>query len=81
MFLFKVEDRFLISERGLILVLGLRDKKARVGDPIIIIKPDKTIVETVIRGIGFSEFREILVGNELTKDDVPIGSEVWLNKK
>jgi len=24
--------------------------------------------------------RDILVGNELTKEEVPIGSEVWLNK-
>ena len=81
MFLFKVQDKFLITGRGLILVPGLGDKKATVGDPIKIIKPDQTVIETTIRGIGFNEFRDILVGKELTKDDVPIGSEVWLNKK
>jgi len=81
MFLFKVQDRFLITGRGLILVPGLGGKKATVGDPIKIVKPDQTIIETTIRGIGFNEFRDILVGNDLTKNDVPIGSEVWLNKE
>jgi hypothetical protein len=81
MFLFKVQDRFLVTGRGLILVPGLGDKKVTIGDPIKIVKPDLTIVETTIRGIGFNEFRDILVGNDLTKDDVPIGSEVWLNKE
>ena len=81
MFLFKVQDKFLITGRGLILIPGLGDKKATVGDPIKIIKPDQTVIETTIRGIGFNEFRDILVGKELTKDDVPIGSEVWLNKE
>jgi hypothetical protein len=81
MFLFKVQDKFLITGRGLILVPGLGDKNATVGDPIKIIKPDLAVIETTIRGIGFNEFRDILVGKELTKDDVPIGSEVWLNKK
>ena len=81
MFLFKVQDRFLITGRGLILVPGLGGKKATVGDSIKIVKPDQTIIETTIRGIGFNEFRDILVGNDLTKNDVPIGSEVWLNKE
>ena len=81
MFLFKVQDKFLITGRGLILVPGLGDKKATVGDPIKIVTPDQTVIETTIRGIGFNEFRDILVGKDLTKDDVPIGSEVWLNKE
>lgn len=80
MFLFTVQDRFLVTGRGLILVPGIGDKKANVGDSINILKPDQTIIETTIRGIGFNEFRDILVGKDLTKDDVPIGSEVWLNK-
>jgi hypothetical protein len=81
MLLFKVEDHFMITGRGLILVPGLGDKKASVSDPIKIIRPDQTSIETSIRGIGWNEFRDILVGNDLTKDDVPIGSEVWLNKE
>ena len=81
MFLFKVKDRFLVRGRGLILVPGLGDKKGNIGDPIKIVKPDQTIIETTINGIGFNKFRDILVGKDLTKDDVPIGSVVWLNKK
>ncbi len=81
MFLFKVDERFMITGLGLILVPGLGDKKAKTGDPIKIIRPDQTIVETTIRGIGLNEFRDILVGKNLTKDDVPIGSEIWLNKQ
>ena len=81
MFLFKVDERFMVTGHGLILVPGLGDKEAIVGDPIRIVRPDQTTVETIIRGIVWNEFRDILVGNDLTKDDVPIGSEVWLNKK
>jgi hypothetical protein len=81
MFLFKVDDRFMVTGRGLILVPGLGEKKASVGDPIKIIRPDQSTVETTIKGIGWNEFRDILIGNELTKDDVPIGSEVWLNRE
>lgn len=71
----------MVTGRGLILVPGLGHKKASVGDPIIIIRPDQTSIETSIRGIGWNESRDILVGSGLTKDDVPIGSEIWLNKK
>ncbi|MGC4103768.1 hypothetical protein [Ferruginibacter sp.] len=81
MFLFKVNERFMITERGLVLVPGLGDKKAKVGDPIKIVRPDRTIIETTIRGISFDEFRSILVDTNLTKEDIPIHSEVWLNKE
>lgn len=71
----------MITGRGLILVPGLGDKKVMVGDPIKIVRPNQTTIETTIRGIGWNEFRDILIGKELTKEDVPIGSEVWLNKE
>ena len=80
MLLFKVVERFMVTGRGLILVPGLGDKKAMVGDPIKIVRPDQTTIQSTIRGIGWNEFRDILVGSDLTKDDVPVGSEVWLNK-
>lgn len=81
MFLFKVQDRFMITGRGLILVPGLGDKKASINDTIKIVRPDNSIIETKIKGISFSLNRDILVESNLTKDDVPIGSEVWLNKE
>ena len=77
MFLFKVEERFMVTGRGLILLPGLRGLKANIGDKLRIVRPDKTVVETEIKGIGFNEHHEILVAGELSKDDVPIGSEVW----
>ena len=80
MFLFKVIDRFMVTGHGLILTPGWGDKKASVGDSLKIIRPDQTILETTIKGIGFNEFRDILISEGLTKEDIPIGSEVWLNK-
>lgn len=40
--------------------------------------PDNSVIETVIKGITFNSSRDILVGSELIKEDVPIGSEIWL---
>ena len=70
----------MVTGHGLILTPGLGDKKASVGDSLKIIRPDQTILETTIKGIGFNEFRDILISEGLTKEDIPIGSEVWLNK-
>ncbi len=78
MFLFKVEERFMITRLGLVLVPGLGDKQAKIGDKIKIIRPDNSTIETVIKGIAVNPNRDILVGSELTKEDVPIGSKVWL---
>jgi hypothetical protein len=80
MFLFEVEDRFMVTGRGLILVPGLRNKKAGINDKIKIVRPDNSIIEATIKGISFNFNRNILVGNILTKDEVPIGSAVWLIK-
>ena len=81
MFLFKVEERFMVTGRGLILVPGIGDKKASINDKLKIVRPDNSIIETTIKGISFNLNRDILVGSDLTKDDVPIGSEIYLNKE
>jgi hypothetical protein len=80
MFLFKVEESFMVTGRGLVLGPGLGDKKASTNDKIVIVRPDKTTLNTVIRGISINANRDILVGSNLTKTDVPIGSEIWLTK-
>ena len=80
MFLFKVEERFMLTGSGLILVPSVGGKKASINDKIKIIRPDNSIIDTVIKGIGFNQNLDILVSGNLTKDDVPIGSEVWLDK-
>lgn len=79
MFLFKVEDLFEIKGRGLILVPGLGDKVkfAKIGNKIKLIRPDKSEIEAIISGIAFQRNYDILVDN-LKKEDVPIGTEVWL---
>lgn len=81
MFLFTVEATFSITGRGLILTPGLGDKEAAPGDLIRIVRPDQSVLETTIKAISFNRFRDILVGDGLTKADIPPGSEVWLLTK
>ena len=79
MFLFKVEDRFMVTRIGLVLVPGCGDKKVSINDKIKIVRPDNSFIETTV--MGTSTNHDISVGNSLTKDDVPVGSEVWLNNE
>jgi len=79
MLLFKVEDRFMITGRGLMLTPGVGKMGRLIGAKIRLVRPDKTTVDTIIRGIEFFEPHPILVGGDLSKEDVPIGTEVWLN--
>jgi hypothetical protein len=78
-FLFKVEDRFVISDKGLVLTPGLGDKVKFVksGFKIRLIRPDKSEVMTSIKGISFEGNHDILIPLTITKDEVPIGTEVW----
>ena len=80
MLLFTVAETYMITGRGLLLTPGIGDKPAKIGDTLKLVKPDNTTLETVITGIVFNEHRDILVGSTLTKEDVPIGTEVWLQK-
>lgn len=82
MFLFKVEDTFQITGRGLILVpgLGINAEKVMVDMHIKLKKPDNTEILTKISGIEFSVKAPILLPKEIKKEDVPIGTEVWLEK-
>jgi len=78
-FLFKVEDRFVISDRGLVLTPGLKDKVTLVktGTEIKLIRPDKSEIKTRITGITFEGNHDILIPLTITKNDIPIGTEVW----
>jgi len=77
-FLFKVEETFQITGRGLILTPGLGKNHARVGNKIRLILPDKSFIDTKIMGVEFGNGFPILVGSELKKGDVPADTEVWL---
>ncbi len=80
-FLFTVKQSFLLSGKGLMLIPGLSDKNISVGSKIILIKPDRTVIKTVIKGISSAGERGILIGDSFKKEDIPIGTEVWLNDK
>jgi hypothetical protein len=83
--LLKVEDRFLIAGRGVIVVPGITpsdEERFQVGDPILLCRPDGTTLDWQIGGIRIlhrpvpqPDFPILLTG--LTKDDIPIGTEIW----
>jgi hypothetical protein len=80
MFLFTVNNTFIITGRGLLLTPGPGNKTAKIGSKIKLIRPDKSIIETRIKGIIFEGNHDILIGAGLKKEDVPIGTEVWLSE-
>lgn len=80
MLLFVVEQIFLVTGRGVVLLPGLGKHFVRVGTPIRLIRPDGSTLHTHIRGIGFNEFNDIAIGADLTKADVPVGTEVWVDE-
>lgn len=56
--------------------------RIKIGDPIILKRPDGTEIETVVRGIEMggrisSPSIPILLGNEITKEMIPVGTELW----
>jgi hypothetical protein len=82
--LFTVSDTFLIRGRGLVLVPGIvpvDDERFRAGDPLPLKRPDGTALRTTITNFEImnpNPRREVVVClKELTKEDVPIGTEVW----
>ncbi len=78
MYLFTVTQTFNITSRGLILLPGLGDHIVRVGSSIRLVRPDKTELFTKIKGITFEGTRDILIEEHISKNEVPIGTEVWL---
>lgn len=88
--LFTVEDAFQITGRGCVLVPGPSAEEGsqpiRIGDRVCLRKPDGHSFDTVIAGVEMIGRRPrpkvitapILLPRDVTKDDVPIGTEVWL---
>ena len=81
--LFTVTDTFAVRNRGTILTPGLpldSEGSCRIGDTVVLRRPDGSTVETNIRGIeGCSpvpaSHLSILV--PVDPADVPAGTEVW----
>lgn len=88
--LFTVEDRFQIRGRGCVLVPGLSTETGspvvRVGDAIQLRTPDGRVIDTHIRGVEMINYRRkperitapILLPPNLSAEDVPVGTEVFL---
>jgi hypothetical protein len=80
--LFTVEETFALRERGTILVPGLPGgggDRWRIGDPLVLRRPDGSAVKTAIRGLdghpGPRGAVPVLV--PVNEDEVPVGTEVW----
>ena len=76
-YLFTVRDTFTIPDRGLILGRGILNKSFKREDKIKLILPNKAVIETKITGI-IPRFGDILIDKDFQKEDIPIGTEVWL---
>jgi hypothetical protein len=85
--LFIVEDTFFIKGRGLLPVPGMvcrGGERLRVGDALLLKRPDGSCLDWKIGGIELISNSPPRPKNEvvillrgLSKDDVPIGTEVW----
>lgn len=81
-----VEAAFEITGRGCIVVPGmpldLAGVNLKVGDRIVLKRPDGSEIETQVRGFEMgsrnrSGYVPMLLGKELTKDRVPAGTQLW----
>lgn len=79
MLLFVVEQVFTITGRGVVLLPGFGQRIIRIGTPILLVRPNGSTFQTHIRGIGFNEFHDILIGENIQKEDVPVGTQVWVD--
>jgi len=70
-------EKFFDTSIGGILAPGLKEKASLVqtGTTIALIFPDKTKLETIIKGIQLKDEQNILLEKGLL---VPIGTEVWV---
>jgi hypothetical protein len=83
--LFIIEDTFSIRGRGLVVVPGIiprADEAVRIGDPLLLKRPDGTSVTTAIGGMDIfttptPRLNIPILLEDLDKDDVPVGTEVW----
>jgi hypothetical protein len=80
----RVEDVFQIAERGCVVCPGiLRNSESRlkIGDKLWLERPDGSEVSTIVRGIEMggpinSPGIPILLGAEITKHEVPVGTNM-----
>jgi hypothetical protein len=84
----KVEDTFELSgRRGVVVAPGIprgADLRIKVGDPVWLRRPDGTEVRSSVVGIEMLSPPHpasipLLIGPDLTKGDLPVGTEIWVD--
>lgn len=80
--LFRVSFAFLIKGRGIVLEPGItpaEGEKFRVGDTLRLVRPNGSSEIVSIAGFELfsGEAAPILLKESLTKEQVPVGTEVW----
>jgi hypothetical protein len=81
----RVDNAFQISGRGCVVTPGIpKDAsfQVKVGDSLVLRRPNGSVLHTVLVGVEFvrppnDRGSPILLGAEVTKDQVPVGTEVW----
>ena len=82
--LFVIEDIFQITGRGIIVTGELESNSPvfKIGSKIVLIRPNREKFDTEVAGFNFSKLANNLVGvllkNIVSKEEVPIGTEVFL---
>ena len=83
--IFTVEEHFQIDGLGLVIVGKVENQShsLKIGMPLIIVNPSSWIIETKLSGINMTKPPNFKVWSisisELIKEDVPIGSNVFID--
>ena len=83
--LFVVQDTIFIKSRGVAALPGIvpeGDERFRVGEPIILKRPDGTELSWQSGGLELMHTPRprgdiVVLLQGLSKDDVPLGTEIW----
>lgn len=85
-FISRTEDVFELSGRGCVVVPGVpfafSSANLKAGDRITLKRPDGSEIQTILRGFEIgsrhpSRCIPVLLGKEVSKQMVPIGTELW----
>ena len=79
-----VEDTFLIQGRGIVPVPGIipiGSERFRIGGTLVLRRPDGTELTTRVGGLELFDPNPrgdvVVLLKDLSKEEIPIGTEVW----
>lgn len=75
----KVEEVFKVNKLGIVITPGPQNFVVNNGANIKLLRPDGSVIHTKIKGQD-RHSKSILIGPGFIKDDVPPGTEVWLDE-